>query len=158
MPDKPFFVYFAPARPTRRITCPRVVGQVQGQVRRRLGQAARGDVRQAEETGRHPDGRRPDGASPGDTGVDEMPAEMKPVLARQMEIYAGFLEQVDHYIGQLVDTLDDLNILDDTLIYLIIGDNGGVSGGTINGCFNEMTTLKRHAGDRDDRVSAQQDR
>ena len=66
---------------------------------------------------------------------------LKPVLARQMEIYAGFMEQTDHHIGRLVDALEDLGILDDTLIYLIIGDNGASAEGTINGCFNEMTTL-----------------
>ena len=43
--------------------------------------------------------------------------------------------------GRLVDTLSDLGILDDTLIYYIIGDNGASAEGTINGCFNEMTTL-----------------
>ena len=72
---------------------------------------------------------------------DDMPANLKPVLARQMEIYAGFLEQVDHHVGRLVDTLSDLGILDDTLIYYIIGDNGASAEGTLNGCFNEMTTL-----------------
>jgi arylsulfatase A-like enzyme len=72
---------------------------------------------------------------------DEMPAELKPVLVRQMEIYAGFLEQADHHVGRLIDMLEDLKILDDTLIYLIIGDNGASAEGTINGCFNELTTL-----------------
>jgi arylsulfatase len=70
-----------------------------------------------------------------------MPAQLKPVLARQMEIYAGFLEQTDHHVGRLVDTLADLEILDDTLIFYIIGDNGASAEGTLNGCFNEMTTL-----------------
>jgi arylsulfatase len=37
-----------------------------------------------------------------------MPDELKPVLARQMEVYAGFLEHTDHHIGRLVDALDDL--------------------------------------------------
>ena len=32
-------------------------------------------------------------------GWDDMPAELKPVLARQMEIYAGFLEQTDHHVA-----------------------------------------------------------
>jgi arylsulfatase A-like enzyme len=72
---------------------------------------------------------------------DEMPEKLKPVLARQMEIYAGFLEQVDHHVGRLIDTLTDLGILDETLIFYIIGDNGASAEGTINGCFNEMTTL-----------------
>ena len=39
---------------------------------------------------------------------DDMPAEMKPVLARQMEVYAGFLEHTDHHVGRLVDALADL--------------------------------------------------
>ena len=72
---------------------------------------------------------------------DDMPEELKPVLARQMEIYAGFLEQTDHEIGRIVDAIDDLGVLDDTLIYVIIGDNGASAEGTLNGCFNEMTTL-----------------
>jgi len=72
---------------------------------------------------------------------DEMDDALKPVLARQMEIYAGFMEQTDHEVGRVIDAVRDLGILDDTLIYLIIGDNGASAEGTINGCFNEMTTL-----------------
>ena len=72
---------------------------------------------------------------------DDMPAELKPVLARQMEIYAGFMEQTDHEVGRVVDAIDDLGVLADTLIYYIIGDNGASAEGTPIGCFNEMTTL-----------------
>lgn len=74
-------------------------------------------------------------------GWDDMSAELKPVLSRQMEIYAGFLEQTDHEIGRVVDAIADLGVLDDTLIYYIIGDNGASAEGTPNGCFNEMATL-----------------
>src|SRR4051794_10470615 len=55
---------------------------------------------------------------------DEMPDALKPVLAREMELYAGFLEYTDHHIGRLVDALQELGALDDPLIYYIIGDNG----------------------------------
>jgi arylsulfatase len=72
---------------------------------------------------------------------DDMPAELKPVLARQMEVYAGFLEHTDHYVGRLIDALGDLEILDDTLIYYIVGDNGASAEGTINGTFNEVMML-----------------
>jgi arylsulfatase A-like enzyme len=72
---------------------------------------------------------------------DETPAEMRPIFAREMEVYAGFLEQADHNIGRLVDALKDLEVLDDTLIYLIIGDNGASAEGTPNGCFNEIAVL-----------------
>ncbi|WP_460355739.1 arylsulfatase [Mycobacterium sp. ZZG] len=77
---------------------------------------------------------------------DDMPAELKPVLARQMEIYAGFLEQTDHEVGRLIDAIDELGALDNTLIYYIIGDNGASAEGTPNGCFNEMCTLNGLAG------------
>ena len=70
MPDKPFFAYFAPGRDAR--AAPRHAGvgrQVQGRVRRRLGRAARADVRQAEGARRDPGGRRADGAPRGDPGL-----------------------------------------------------------------------------------------
>src|SRR4029079_9151586 len=72
---------------------------------------------------------------------DNVAGDRKPILAREMEIYAGFLEQTDHHIGRVVAALEELNVLDDTLIYLMIGDNGASAEGTLNGCFNEMTTL-----------------
>ncbi|WP_434600145.1 arylsulfatase [Streptomyces sp. A5-4] len=67
--------------------------------------------------------------------------KMRPVLARQMEVYAGFLEYADHHIGRLVDTLDDLGILDDTVVYYVIGDNGASAEGTMKGTFNELMLL-----------------
>jgi arylsulfatase len=72
---------------------------------------------------------------------DQVDPKMKPVLAREMEVYAGFLEHTDHHVGRLIDTLKDLQILDDTLIYVIIGDNGASAEGTPNGTFNEMLTM-----------------
>ena len=58
-----------------------------------------------------------------------------------MEVYAGFLEHTDHHVGRIVDTLEDLEVLDDTIIYYIIGDNGASAEGTMNGAFNEMANF-----------------
>jgi arylsulfatase len=69
---------------------------------------------------------------------DEMPTELKPALERQMEVYAGFLEHVDYHVGRLVEMLEKMEILDDTLIYYIIGDNGASAEGTLNGTLNEL--------------------
>ncbi len=55
---------------------------------------------------------------------------MKPVLARQMEVYAGFLEHTDYHVGLLINALDDMEVLQDTLIYYILGDNGASAEGT----------------------------
>ena len=72
---------------------------------------------------------------------DDIPDELKPVLARQMEVYAGFLEHTDHHVGRLVDSLDDLGVLEDTLVYYIIGDNGASAEGGLHGSFNELIDL-----------------
>jgi len=72
---------------------------------------------------------------------EDMPAELVPVLTREMEVYAGFLEHTDYHIGRLIDALADLEILDDTLIYYIIGDNGASAEGGPRGTFNEMANL-----------------
>ena len=142
MPDKPFFVYFAPGATHAPHHVPKEWSD------KYKGKFDGGWDKLREETLAR---QKKLGVIPQDAvltarhkeipGWDEMPANLKPVLARQMEIYAGFLEQVDHHVGRLVDTLKDLGVLDDTLIYYILGDNGASAEGTLNGCFNEMTTL-----------------
>ena len=113
MPDKPFFAYFAPGRDAR--AAPRaqgVGGQVRGPVRRRLGRAARADLRAPEGARRDP--RRTPSSRPATSEIpawDDMPEDLKPVLRRQMEVYAGFLEFTDHHVGRLFDALEDLEVL-----------------------------------------------
>ncbi len=70
---------------------------------------------------------------------DAMPEAFKPVLRREMEVYAGFMEYTDYEVGRVVEMLEKLNILDDTLIYYIVGDNGASAEGGVNGSFNEMS-------------------
>jgi arylsulfatase A-like enzyme len=70
---------------------------------------------------------------------DEMDPKLKPSLEREMEVYAAFMEHTDHHVGRLLDALGP--VLDDTLIYLIIGDNGASAEGTLQGAFNEMANF-----------------
>jgi arylsulfatase len=56
-----------------------------------------------------------------------------------MEVYAGFSENADHNVGRVIDAIDELGELDNTLIVWIWGDNGASMEGTITGSFNEMT-------------------
>src|SRR4030042_4244520 len=46
---------------------------------------------------------------------DAIDAKLKPVLAREMEVYAGFMEHTDHQVGRLIDALKDLEVVEDTL-------------------------------------------
>jgi arylsulfatase A-like enzyme len=142
MPDKPFFMYFAPGATHAPHHVPRqwsdkyagkfddgwdVLRENTLKQQKKLGVVPK----DAELTERHDE----------IPAWDEMPDDLKPVLAKQMEIYAGFMEQADHEVGRVIDAIDDLGVLGDTLVYYIIGDNGASAEGTVNGCFNEMTTL-----------------
>jgi arylsulfatase A-like enzyme len=138
MQDKPFFVYFAPGATHAPHHVPAEWSE------KYKGKFDQGwDALREEILGR----QKELGVIPPDTKLtarheeipawEDMPDELKPVLARQMEVYAGFLEHTDHHIGRLVDALEDLGILEDTLVYYIIGDNGASAEGTIRGSFNE---------------------
>ena len=142
MGDKPFFAYFAPGATHAPHHVPKEWAD------KYKGMFDQGWDRLREETFAR---QKALGVIPADCALTarhpEIPAwdsvapEMKPVLARQMEVYAGFLEHTDHHVGRLIETLRELEILDDTLIYAIIGDNGASAEGSLQGCFNEMAPL-----------------
>ena len=142
MPDKPFFVYWAPGATHAPHHVPE---EWSAKYKGRFddgwdAQRDRTFARQIELGIIPPDAEltaRPDEIP----GWDEMPDDLKPVLARQMEVYAGFLEHTDHHLGRLVDAVDELGVLDNTLIYYVIGDNGASAEGTPTGTFNELMTL-----------------
>ena len=68
-----------------------------------------------------------------------MPDKLKPFYARQMEVYAGFSENADHNVGRVIDAIEELGELDNTLVIWIWGDNGASMEGTVTGSFNELT-------------------
>jgi len=142
MPDKPFFMYFAPGATHAPHHVPKEW------IDKYKGKFDGGWDKLREETFAR---QKKLGVIPADAVLtrrpDEIPAwadtpeNLRPIFAREMEVYAAFLEHTDHHIGRLIDTLEKLEVLHDTLIYYIFGDNGASAEGTPNGCFNEMTTL-----------------
>ena len=142
VPDKPFFMYFAPGA----THAPHHVPQEWADKYR--GQFAHGWDRQRELTFAR---QKELGVIAADAKLtprhheipawNDMPEELRPILEREMEIYAGFLEHTDHHVGRVVDAIEQLGLLDNTLIYYIIGDNGASAEGTINGAFNEMANF-----------------
>ena len=147
MADKPFFVYYAPGATHAPHHVPvEWSDKYKGSFDDGWDALRERTLEQQKEMGVVPEDAelttRPDEIP----AWDEMPDDLKPVLARQMEVYAGFLEHTDHHVGRVVDTLEDLGILDDTLIYYMIGDNGASAEGTPQGCFNELITLNGAGG------------
>ena len=72
---------------------------------------------------------------------DDVPERLKAYYARQMEVYAGFSENADHNVGRVIDAIDELGELDNTLIIWIWGDNGASMEGSLTGSFNELTMM-----------------
>ena len=70
---------------------------------------------------------------------DSLNADQKKVFAHMMEVYAAALTYADHQMGRILDAIDDLGQLDNTLVIYIQGDNGASAEGGFNGLLNEMT-------------------
>ena len=70
---------------------------------------------------------------------EDVPEKLKAYYARQMEVYAGYSENADYNVGRVIDAIDELGELDNTLVLWIWGDNGASMEGTITGSFNELT-------------------
>src|SRR5215510_1241213 len=142
MPDKPFFAYFAPGATHAPHHVPTEwADKYAGRFDHGWDKLREETFARQKELGVIPPDCDLTVRSEGIPAWDEVDDEMKPVLARQMEVYAGYLENTDHHVGLLFDALEDLGIMDDTLIYVIIGDNGASAEGSLQGTFNEMITL-----------------
>lgn len=135
--DQPFFLYFAPGA----THCPHHVPKEW--IAKYAGKFSQGwDILREETIAR----QKALGVVPADCELtrrpaeipawDAMPAQLRPVLERQMETYAAFLEYADHHVGRVIDTLADLDLLEDTLVYYIIGDSGASAEGSLQGTFN----------------------
>jgi arylsulfatase len=70
---------------------------------------------------------------------DTLTAEQKKLYARQAEVFAAYAAYTDHEIGRVIQAVDDVGKLDNTLIIYISGDNGTSPEGTLEGTFNQMT-------------------
>ena len=142
MPDKPFFIYFAPgATHAPHHVRPEWSDKYKGKFDDGWDALRERTFAKQKELGVIPPEAELTERPEEIPAWDDMPDDLKPVLARQMEVYAGFLEHTDHYVGRLLDSLSELEILEDTLVYYIIGDNGASAEGTPNGCFNELVVL-----------------
>ena len=74
---------------------------------------------------------------------DDLTADEQRVAARQMEVYAGFLDHTDAQIGRLTAYLEEIGQLDNTLIVLL-SDNGASNEGTRVGCLNVYKAYASH--------------
>ena len=136
-PDRPFFLYFAPGamhaphHVSEEWIAPYVGAFDDGWEAWRERVFAR-----QVETGIVPADTECSERPPWVDAWDSLPAEERRLYARQMEIFAGFLTHTDAQIGRILDMLEELGTLDDTLV-LLASDNGASAEGGPAGTVNE---------------------
>ena len=139
-PDKPFFVYFAPGA----VHAPHHVPQ--SYIDKHKGKFDEGwDVirerifEQQLKLGVIPKGtklaKKPDDIK----DWADLSDKEKKLFARQAEVFAAFVEMTDHETGRVIQAIEDMGELDNTLIIYITGDNGTSAEGGMSGLYNEMT-------------------
>jgi len=72
---------------------------------------------------------------------DSLSLEERRLFIKQADVYAAYLAYADNEIGRVIQAVDDLGELDNTLIIYIGGDNGASAEGMLNGTPNEFTTF-----------------
>ena len=110
-------------------------------VRRWLEQAARNDLRQPEAPRHHPANAK---LTPWPKELpewDSLSWEEKKLFIKQADVFGAYLAYTDHEIGRVIQAVEDMGKLNDTLIIYISGDNGASAEGTVNGTPNEFTTF-----------------
>jgi len=139
-PDKPFFIYFAPGAVHAPHHAPK------DWIAKWKGAFDMGWDKLREETlarqialGVVPEGTKlaskPDAIKDWDTLSDDE----KRLFTRQAEVFAAYMEYTDHEVGRVIQAIDDIGQLDNTLVFYIAGDNGTSAEGGQNGMFNEYT-------------------
>ncbi|HQR04842.1 MAG: arylsulfatase [Proteobacteria bacterium] len=140
-PDKPYFLYFAPGAAHEPHHVPAEwIARYKGRF------DAGWDVLRAETYER----QKRLGVIPADAALTPRPADLpawdslgpdeKRLYARQMEVFAAFMEQTDHEIGRLLDAVRHGPRGDNTLILYIVGDNGGSAEAGLSGSGNMRAT------------------
>lgn len=138
-PNKPFFLYYAPGATHAPHQAPKEF------IEKYKGKFDHGWDKQRELTLAN---QKKLGVVPTDTKLapkpeaiqdwDKLTADEKTLFTKQMEVFAGFGEHTDHEVGRLVDAIEEMGEMDNTLFIYILGDNGASAEGGMVGLFNEM--------------------
>ena len=147
-PDKPFFLYYvpggthAPHQPT-----PGWIDKFKGKFDMGWNAMRDADLRQPEAARRDPGEH--DSSRPGRTASPMATAEMgharadeKKLFARQAEVFAAYVAYTDHEIGRVIQAVDDMGKLDNTLIIYIEGDNGTSAEGSTLGTPFDLAAIQ----------------
>jgi len=137
-PDKPFFLYYAPGA----THAPHQVDkywsdQYKGKFDKGWDAYREEVFERQKKLGVIPANAKLPERNPSIKAWDKLTPEEQKLYARFFEVYAGYLTYTDFEIGRLVNHLKEIGQLDNTLIFISIGDNGASKEGTFNGVIDQ---------------------
>nr|WP_083713118.1 arylsulfatase [Paludisphaera borealis] len=139
-PDKPFFTYFAPGATHAPHHAPKEwISRYKGKFDQGWDKLREETLARQIKLGVVPAGTRLAPKPEAIKDWDTLSADEKTLFARQMEVFAGYGEYADFEVGRVIQAVEDLGQLDNTLVFYMVGDNGASGEGTMNGLFNEAT-------------------
>lgn len=141
-PEKPFFTYFATGATHAPHHAPKdYIAKYQGKFDQGWDKLREESLARQIKLGVVPAGTKlaPKPAEIKDWNT--LTADEKKLYSHQMEVFAGFAEHTDHEVGRLVAALTEMGVLENTLLFYIVGDNGSSAEGGLSGTFNETIVL-----------------
>ncbi|GAB5032742.1 sulfatase [Nannochloropsis oceanica] len=142
VPDKPFFVYYAPGATHAPHHVPKEwIAKFKGQFDHGWDEQRMRTFAKQKEMGIFPPDAKMTDRPESLPAYDDASPDQKKVYARMMEVYAAFMAHTDYEIGRIVQRIKELGKEDNTLVLLMIGDNGASGEGTVEGLANEMTSF-----------------
>lgn len=141
-PDRPFFLYYAPGA-THSPHQPKKewIAKYKGQFDQGWDKVRDETLARQKSLGLVPPGTQLTKRSPGIQDWASLDAGQKDLFAYMMEIYAGYLSQTDYNVGRVLEAIEKLGQLDNTLVIYICGDNGASPEGMQQGSLNEIAML-----------------
>ncbi|OAV76227.1 Arylsulfatase [Bacteroidales bacterium Barb7] len=147
-PGKPFFLYYAPAA----VHAPHQVAkkwrdEYKGQFDEGWDVYRKKVFEQQKKLGIIPANAILPERDPKITSWDKLSSDEKKLYARFMETYAAYLTYTDYEVGRVIKMLEELKQLDNTVIFVLIGDNGASKEGDFSGTIGQqLFNLQANAG------------
>ncbi len=137
-PEKPFFLYYATGAAHAPHHVPKDwIAKYQGKFDMGWDRYRQSVFERQKKIGLLPPGAELPPRDPDVPVWDTLSADQKRLYARFMEVFAGYLSHTDHHFGRILDTLEKIGELGNTLI-MVLSDNGASAEGGPVGSFNEM--------------------
>jgi arylsulfatase len=139
-PEKPFFIYFAPGATHAPHHVPKNwIARWKGKFDQGWDKLRDEILARQIQKGIVPKGTRLAPKPKAIPDWNKLSADQKKLFTRQVEVFAAYVEMTDHEIGRVIKAVEETGQLDNTLIFLVYGDNGTSAEGGANGMFSEMT-------------------